>query len=93
MTDNGNPRGAVQSAVILCPFLLYPAIDFVFRIGNGILAPILSLEFSLGPAELGLVGSVFFITFGLTQLPLGVALDRWGPRRVVATLLVIGIAG
>ena len=64
-----------QGIVILVPLASYPLIDFVFCIANGIVAPDLSGEFSLDAADLGQVSSVFFIAFGLAQLPLDVALS------------------
>ena len=62
-----------QDIVILVPLASYPLIDFVFCIANGIVAPDLSGEFSLDAADLGQVSSVFFIAFGLAQLPHGIA--------------------
>ena len=75
-----------QGIVILVPLACYPVIDFVFRIANGIVAPDLSGEFSLDAADLGLVSSVLFIAFGLAQLPLGVALDRFRPKATMRRL-------
>src|SRR5688500_10785151 len=36
---------------------------------------------------------MYFFSFGLFQIPLGVLLDRYGPRRVNAALLVLATAG
>ena len=36
---------------------------------------------------------MYFFSFGLFQIPLGVLLDRFGPRRVNACLLVLAAAG
>ena len=82
-----------RGMLILVPFAFYPVIDFIFRIANGLIAPDLSAEFSLNAAQLGLISSVFFIAFGLSQLPLGLALDRFGPRRTTLFLLATAIAG
>jgi hypothetical protein len=37
--------------------------------------------------------SAFFAAVALAQLPLGIALDRWGPRRVVPATMLAGVAG
>jgi MFS family permease len=37
--------------------------------------------------------SAYLLAFGAVQLPLGLALDRYGPRRVEASLLLIAAAG
>ena len=82
-----------RGVLIFVPFTLYPVVDFIFRIANGLIASDLSVEFSLSAAQLGLISSVFFIAFGLSQLPLGLALDRFGPRRTTLFLLAIAISG
>ena len=44
-------------------------------------------------ANLGLLTSTYFLAFGLAQIPVGIALDRFGPRRVEALLLLITAIG
>jgi predicted MFS family arabinose efflux permease len=57
-----------------------------------VLAPALVAEFGISAAELGLLTGMYFFSFGLFQIPLGVLLDRFGPRRVNATLLLLATA-
>ena len=38
---------------ILSPLVLYPVVDFIFRIANGLIAPDLRSEFDLNAADLG----------------------------------------
>jgi predicted MFS family arabinose efflux permease len=60
---------------------------------NAVLAPTLAAEFNLSASGLGLLSSVYFLAFAVVQLPVGVALDRFGPRRVNAVLLLVAVAG
>jgi MFS family permease len=60
---------------------------------NAVLGPTLAAEFGLGPGGLGLLSAVYFLSFALFQLPLGLLLDRFGPRRVNATLLLVAALG
>ena len=60
---------------------------------NAVLAPTLAAEFGLSAGGLGLLSSMYFFAFVFCQLPVGVAMDRWGPRRVNATLLLVAAAG
>ena len=60
---------------------------------NAVLAPTLVAEFGLTAGSLGLLSSMYFLSFALCQLPLGVAMDRYGPRRVNAALLLVAAAG
>jgi len=57
------------------------------------LAPNFSADLDLGAADLGLLAGAFFLGFAATQLPLGSALDRFGPRRVVVAFLLAAVVG
>ena len=57
------------------------------------LAPALVGEFGISAEQLGFLTGVYFFSFGLFQIPLGVLLDRFGPRRVNGCLLVLAAAG
>jgi predicted MFS family arabinose efflux permease len=65
----------------------------VFRAVNAVLGPTLAQEFGLNATELGFLTGVYFFSFGLFQIPLGLLLDRFGPRRVNGALLVLAAAG
>ena len=60
---------------------------------NAVLAPTLAAEFGLSAGGLGLLSSMYFFSFAFCQLPVGVAMDRFGPRRVNAVLLLVAAAG
>lgn len=68
-------------------------LSYFFRSANAVIAPDLVRELALDAAQLGLMTSLFYATFALAQLPLGIGLDRWGPRWVTPGLLFIGAAG
>ena len=70
---------------VSAPFIAGYFVSYVYRMVNAVLAPTLVAEFGLSAGELGLLSSMYFLSFALVQLPFGVALDRFGPRRVNAT--------
>jgi sugar phosphate permease len=78
---------------VLLPFAAGYYISYLFRTVNAVIAPELTAHLGLGPADLGLLTSTYFLAFALTQIPVGVALDRWGPRRVVSALLLVAALG
>ncbi len=53
-----------------------------------VLASALGRDIAIGSEELGALTGAFFLAFALTQLPMGLALDRFGPRRVMAILTI-----
>ena len=59
----------------------------------GVIAPNLASELGLSASEIGLLASVFFFSFAAAQIPLGVALDRYGPRRCMLVCAAIAILG
>jgi len=87
------PLPARLVAVVFLPFAAGYFLSYFFRNVNAVIAKDLAGEFALSPADLGLLTSAYFIAFGLAQIPVGVLLDRYGPRRVVATLLCVTATG
>lgn len=70
----------------------YSASQF-YRASSTVIAPDLMRELSLGAETIGGVAGLFFLALGLAQIPVGVLLDRFGPRRTMAGLLMIAVAG
>jgi predicted MFS family arabinose efflux permease len=58
-----------------------------------VVAPDLVKDLGLTPGELGLLTAAYLGAFALFQLPLGVLLDRYGPRKVQAGLLSVAALG
>jgi len=80
-------------ARVALPFIAGYYVSYVYRVVNAVLGPTLAEELELTAGGLGLLSSVYFLSFGLFQLPLGLLLDRFGPRRVNATLLLVAALG
>jgi predicted MFS family arabinose efflux permease len=78
---------------VFVPFACGYFVSYFFRAVNAVLSPDLVRDLRLDASELGLLTSAYFLAFALFQLPLGVLLDRVGPRRVNAGLLVLAAGG
>jgi len=68
-------------------------LSYLFRTVNAVISPELARELALNPGALGLLTSAYFLAFAAMQLPVGILLDRYGPRRVEPVLLAIAAAG
>jgi predicted MFS family arabinose efflux permease len=79
--------------MVLIPFGLGYYLSYLYRTVNAVISPQLSAEIGLSATDLGLLTSVYFITFAAFQIPLGVLLDRYGPRRVQSVLLLVAALG
>jgi MFS family permease len=85
-----------SSAIVLRIFLPFATgyfLSYLYRTINAVLSPHLAADLRLDAGDLGLLTSVYFLTFAAFQLPLGLLLDRFGPRRVEATLLLFAATG
>lgn len=78
---------------IFLPLVSGYFISFFFRYVNAVISGELVRDFALTPAQLALQSSAYYLAFGIAQLPLGLALDRFGPRRVVGTLMLVTALG
>ncbi|MCB2127944.1 MAG: MFS transporter [Rhodobacteraceae bacterium] len=61
-----------------------------YRAFLAVLAPVLATEIGATPSDLALSSGIWFFIFAAMQMPVGVALDRIGPRRTAAVLLGLG---
>jgi nitrate/nitrite transporter NarK len=60
-------------------------IAFFQRVAPAVITRELSLEFGLSAAALGNLSAFYFYSYVAVQIPTGLAADRWGPRRLLAT--------
>ncbi len=63
------------------------------RNSAGVIGPDLSSSFDLAPDDLGLLSGAFFASFAAAQIPVGMALDRFGPRLTMSVSLVFAVGG
>ena len=87
------PLAFWSAARILLPFAAGYFLSYLYRTVNAVIGPDLVADTGLDAASLGLLTSAYFLTFAAAQIPLGLLLDRFGPRRIEALLLVIAAAG
>jgi MFS family permease len=78
---------------VLLPFACGYFMSYLFRSVNAVIAPNLQRDLGIGAGDLGTLTAAYFVTFSLFQLPLGILLDRFGPRRVQACLLLSAALG
>ena len=87
------PLSIAKRLQIFIPFALGYFLSYLYRVINAVLAPNLAADLGVDPSGLGLLTAAYFIAFASFQLPLGVLLDRYGPRRIEAALLLVAALG
>jgi len=76
--------------IVLC--LGYTLSQFL-RISVGVLAPELMDTLHISHENMGVLGGVFFLSFAFFQIPSGILLDRFGPRRVMSIVILFAFLG
>ncbi|SFO92242.1 Predicted arabinose efflux permease, MFS family [Bradyrhizobium sp. Ghvi] len=85
--------GCRRIARVFLPFAAGYYLSYLFRTINALIASHLSSDTGVGAADLGLLTSVYFLVFAAAQIPVGILLDRFGPRRVQSVLLLLAAFG
>ncbi|MEY9124646.1 hypothetical protein ABIA09_004208 [Bradyrhizobium yuanmingense] len=78
---------------VFLPFAVGYYLSYLFRTINALIAAPLTSELGLDAGDLGLLTSVYFLTFAVAQIPVGILLDRYGPRLIQSVLLVAAAVG
>ncbi len=81
------------TALLVAALAAITAASQFHRAALGVVAPEVARDLALEPALLGAANSAFFLAILLAQIPVGIALDRIGPRRCVAWLTVLAVLG
>jgi MFS family permease len=78
---------------VFLPFVPGYYLSFLFRTINATIGGPLISEFGFGADDIGLLTSVYLLTLAAAQIPIGVLLDRHGPRQIQSVLLLAAAAG
>ncbi|QEN88616.1 MFS transporter [Labrys sp. KNU-23] len=91
------PHARAQAAIPLWAMLAalsaVAAMSQAFRTVATLFAGELKLEFGASTQEIGLFAGAFHLSFALAQIPIGVALDLFGPRRTVCAAFLLACLG
>lgn len=66
---------------------------FFQRVAPSVMVDALMRDFAVGGAVLGNLSAIYFYAYAGLQLPVGLCIDRWGPRRVMSTALLVATLG
>lgn len=64
-----------------------------YRAFLAVLTPVLKLDIGATPEDLANASGIWFLIFAVMQLPVGLALDKIGPRWTTAILFALGAGG
>ena len=87
------PRLGLRVTRVFVPFAIGYFLSYLYRTINAVLGPVLMDDLMLKPSAIGFLTGTYFLAFALSQIPLGLAIDRFGPRRTEGSLMVVGAVG
>jgi uncharacterized membrane protein len=90
--ESRTPRWS-RIVFVFLPFAAGFYLSYLFRTINALISAPLTSELGLSAGSLGLLSSVYFLSFAAAQIPIGILLDRHGPRKVQSALLLLAAAG
>jgi len=83
----------LERARIVAMLVAITSLSQFFRVSNGVIGPEVMRDLAMTPQALGYAGAAFFVALAVMQVPVGLLFDRIGPRRTVAWLSVLAVAG
>lgn len=90
VSEGATARQAYAIYAVLCAGFL--ASQF-YRVSNAVIAPELMRSLHISAEAMGVITGMFFLAFAAAQIPAGVLLDRFGPRRTMSALFLLAVAG
>ena len=69
------------------------AYAFLQRVSPSVMVEDLMRDFAVSGAILGNLSAIYFYVYAGLQIPVGVALDNWGPRRMLTAAAVVAATG
>lgn len=91
--EAASARASVPLWAMLAALSAVAAMSQAFRTVATLFAAELKLEFGASTQEIGLFAGAFHLSFALAQIPIGVALDLFGPRRTVCAAFLLACLG
>ena len=88
--EHGTTGGAF---ILVASLIAIYSISQFFRNAIGVIGPDLAREFDLDARGLSLLASIFFLSFAALQIPLGLIIDRYGPKTAIVSTALIAVAG
>ena len=82
-----------QAIIVFLVFAFGYFLSCLLRAITATLSPVLTSEFNLLAADLGLLAGGYFFGFACMQIPLGYLLDKFGPKKIISIFLLIAFIG
>jgi MFS family permease len=72
---------------------VFYAYQYILRVMPNVMLDDIMQQFQIGAATFGQFSGVYYIGYSLMHLPLGIMLDRFGPRKIMTISILMTVVG
>lgn len=93
---NERSSSSISSLIIWSTWLIasiFYAYQYILRVMPSIMMQDLMQQFNLDSTLYGQFSGVYYIGYALMHIPLGILLDRYGPKRIMSLCVIISVIG
>ncbi len=72
---------------------IFYAYQYILRVMPNIMLPDIMQQFHINAADFGQFSGIYYIGYSLMHLPIGIMLDRHGPRKVMTVCILLTVIG
>ncbi len=91
LANLSNSRAAAWTIWMIAS--IFYAYQYILRVMPSIMLNDILQQFDLDAAVFGQFSGVYYIGYSLVHLPIGILLDRYGPRKVMTACILLSVGG
>ncbi|MGL4540524.1 MAG: MFS transporter [Candidatus Rhabdochlamydia sp.] len=91
MNSSSNSR-TIAWAIWVIASIFY-AYQYILRVMPNVLLNDIMQQFDIGAATFGQFSGVYYIGYSLMHLPIGIMLDRYGPKKMMTICILLTVVG
>src|SRR5581483_11688286 len=91
-----NTSSSISSIIVWSTWLIasiFYSYQYILRVMPSIMMQDLMRQFDLDSTLYGQFSGIYYIGYALMHMPLGIFLDRYGPKRIMSLCIIISILG
>lgn len=90
-TSQSNSRTVAWTVWIIAS--VFYAYQYILRVMPNIMLEDIMRQFNISAATFGQFSGIYYIGYSLMHLPIGIMLDRFGPRKVMTVCILLSVVG
>lgn len=91
ITSQSKPRTVAWTVWLIASF--FYAYQYLLRVMPNIMLDDIMEQFHISAATFGQFSGIYYIGYSLMHMPIGIMLDRFGPRKVMSLCILLTVVG